>query len=207
MRTNFFLAIIVFILDLVMYLTLPDRIPLHFNAAGKPDRWGSSLEYFLVNAGLIAFMVVLYVLIPRIDPKRRDLWGSRGYHLLFTVVFLIPLVVIFVPYFYYRGFSINRVMIVFMGVLFVGLGNYLPTIKPNYFVGIRTPWTLENEEVWKKTHRIGGRVFIIEGLLLFPSLLLPEKIVIPYFISLLLISVVFLIVYSYVIWRKTVKET
>ncbi len=207
MIINFFLATIAFALNWVLYLVLPKRIPLHFNAAGRPDRWGSSLEHFLINAGLILFMLLLYVLVPRIDPKRRNLWGSRGYHLIFTVIWLVPIMVALMPFFYLKGFSINKSVMVVFGLLFIGMGNYLPTLKPNYFVGIRTPWTLENEEVWRKTHRIGGWIFIITGLLLFPAVLFPEKIVIPYFLALLLGAATFLLIYSYVYWRKIIKKS
>ncbi len=206
MRTNVFILITGFILNVLTYLVLPGKIPVHFNIAGKPDRWGSKGEYIALSLAALFVIFILYIIIPEIDPKRRNLQGSRGYHIIFRIVLLLAVLISVIPYVYFRGISISKSIAVLMGLFFILVGNYLPTIKPNYFVGIRTPWTLENEEVWRKTHRIGGWTFAITGIVLIFSILLPEKYVTFFFIGLILILTAFLVLYSYIYWRKFVRK-
>ncbi len=203
MRFNLFLAAGGFLINVFVFLKLPQRVPLHFDLSGKVDRWGSKLELLGLNLGLLLFLTLLYFLIPRIDPKKRKLWSSRGYHMIFTVAFALPFFVALLPYFYYLGFPVNKIALLFSGLVLAFMGNYLPTIKPNYFVGIRTPWTLENEEVWRKTHRIGGWLFVFTGVVLVLSaLLLSARAGLYLLIILASFLIFFLFAYSYWVWRK-----
>ena len=89
-----------------------------------------------------------------------------------------------------------------IGLLFAFLGNYFKTIKPNYFIGIKTPWTLENEEVWKKTHIIGGKLWFVGGLLMALTFLLPNEMQLYTFLGITAVITIVPIVYSYLEFKK-----
>ncbi|WP_051348797.1 SdpI family protein [Peribacillus kribbensis] len=94
---------------------------------------------------------------------------------------------------------------ILVGPSFVVLGNYMPQVKPNYFVGIKTPWTLNHETVWKKTHRFGGKVFMICGVLFMVSVLLPQPYKEPLLMPGILIILISPVAYSYLLYKKTLK--
>lgn len=203
MRFNLFLAAGGFLTNFFLFLKLPRRVPLHFGMSGRVDRWGSKLELLGLNLFLVLFLLFLYFFIPRIDPKRRRLWSSRGYHMIFTGLFVLPFFLALLPYFYFIGLPVSRLALLFSGLVLAFIGNYLPTIRPNYFVGIRTPWTLENEEVWRKTHRIGGWLFVFTGLALtLSAIFLPVKTGIYFLVVLISLLILFLFAYSYRVWRR-----
>ncbi|MCD6453745.1 MAG: SdpI family protein, partial [Candidatus Aminicenantes bacterium] len=139
-------------------------------------------------------------------PKRKELWNSRSYHLIFGVLLLFFALFPLVPYLYIKGLSNLKLINILIGVLFVFLGNYLPGIKPNYFVGIRTPWTLENETVWRKTHRVGGWSFVLIGILIIFSVFLPASWSTTVLLILVCAVAFFLVLYSYILWWKISKE-
>ena len=89
-----------------------------------------------------------------------------------------------------------------VGLLFAFLGNYFKTIKPNYFIGIRTPWTLENEEVWKKTHLMGGKLWFVGGLLMAMTFVLPNDVQFYTFMGITAVISIVPIVYSYLEFKK-----
>ena len=159
----------------VFYNQMPDPVPTHFSIDGTPDGftakpWGA---YLLVLTMLGT--LVLFWLIPVISPKgfRVDKF-RRAYGIikltLMVFMFLINLVVIF------RSISANlpidRIMPGLVGLFFMVLGNFLGKVTKNFFIGIRTPWTLASEEVWQKTHRLGGYTFFFGGALMIIGSLL-----------------------------------
>jgi uncharacterized membrane protein len=103
--------------------------------------------------------------------------------------------------------SSPSIVFVLIGLLFMALGNYFKVIKQNYFLGIKTPWTLESEEVWKLTHILAGKLWIIGGLLIvILSLIIPENINFYFFLSITAIISIVPIVYSYFIFKKLKKS-
>ena len=94
-------------------------------------------------------------------------------------------------------------IVLIIGLLFVFLGNYFKTIKPNYFIGIKTPWTLENETVWKETHILAGKMWFVGGLIIvFCSLILAKETNFAIFAIITVIITVVTVVYSYLMFRK-----
>ena len=205
MRINLTLAGAGLLANLYAFFSLPRSVPLHFDLSGNPDRWGSKSELFFTGMGILAVLLLIYFLVPRIDPKRKSLWTSRGYHLLFSGMFLIPIFFPFLPYFYLNRFPVTSAVVVFLSLLLVIMGNYLPSIKPNYFVGIRTPWTLEDERVWRRTHRVGGWGFVLLGIITLPLAILFPKMALAVFLVGLSALIVFLIIYSYLLWKREIK--
>ncbi len=200
------LAVVGILFNFIAFFFLPDKVPLHFNLQGQPDRFGSKIAFSSIYGGVYLFILVLYLIIPAIDPKRRLTLSQKGYN---RIIFsLLIAFLIFNLLHFLAGRSKDLKVGLFnaaLGILFILVGNYLPTIKPNYFVGIRTPWTLENEKVWKKTHRLGGWVFTLGGIIIALSALTPGKIRSWIMVLVIAFMAIVPLLYSYLYWAKKVK--
>lgn len=204
------LPIVGFVLLPFTYLTylwnsLPEKVPIHWNYKGEIDDWGTKYSLIGVAFLLPVLTYVLMLLIPKIDPKKRiELMGGKYYQIKFVlVVFMSILSLFFIHSSKSQTLSSPILFFVLIGLLFMALGNYFKVIKQNYFLGIKTPWTLESEEVWKLTHILAGKLWIIGGLLIVIfSLVIPENINFYFFITITAIISIVPIVYSYLIFKK-----
>ncbi len=186
--------------------SLGDQVPLHWNAGGEIDRWGSKTELALFALGLPVFMYMVLLIIPAIDPKERiEAMGTKWNQIrIIILLFISGLDVLILHSAKTETLFEPTVLFLFIGLSVVLLGNYFQTIKPNYFVGIRTPWTLEDEEVWRATHRRAGQLWIVGGILIMVLSLILEN------HSLLTVSVILLstilivlpILHSYFLYRE-----
>ena len=152
---------------------------------------------------------VLMLVIPKINPKKRiELMGGKYYQIKFVLVgFMSVLAIYIIHSSNSQTLSSPSIVLVLIGLLFMALGNYFKVIKQNYFLGIKTPWTLESEEVWKLTHILAGKLWIVGGLLIVIfSLVIPEDINFYLFIIITAIITIVPIVYSYLIFRKLKKS-
>jgi len=187
------------------YFFLPETIPLHWNAVGDIDSRGPRLNVFWMGALPLLTLALLHYL-PAIDP-RRDSYAKHekayGAFKAITVLFLIALTWIDIAVSLGAKLDVSALVRVGTGILFIVLGNYLGQIRPNYFVGIKTPWTLASEEVWRKTHRRGAYVFIAMGFIYIASLALPPgNLLFAVDMGAVLAGVGYLVVYSYVEYRR-----
>lgn len=183
---------------------LPAKIPMHWNWKGEVNAWYPAWNIIWM-ALLPIVLFLLLEFLPRIDPRKSS-WElhKKSYAIIQGVIsftfFLLNWVIIASS----LNFLIRVDMFVFVliGLLFIVLGNYMATFRHNYFVGIRTPWTLANEEVWRKTHRQGGPAFIIMGALMIVGSFIPNRVIggIVSFSGFILIP--WLVIYSYLIFRK-----
>ncbi|WP_251548830.1 SdpI family protein [Neobacillus muris] len=199
-----FLLLLTVIGTVAAYPYMPDQVAEHWNYKGVPDRY-SHKSFGLFS--MPVFMILLYVLtmlLPKIDPKKNNykrfegtyFWTMNG---ILVILFLLQAVKIT------TGLGVvnpKYVVPELAGLLFIFIGNVSPKFKPNYFFGIRTPWTLANEEVWKKTHRLGGKVFVVSGLLLLIVPWLPAFIQAYYAISIILICLAIILFSSYYFFIK-----
>ena len=188
---------------------LPDRVPTHFNLAGNPDDWSGKTTLLFLPGALGIGIYLLMLVIPILDPKRKiQQMGDKYYtfRLMLTGFFSI-----FATYLVYISGTGNlknpNFLIALIGVLFALFGNYFQAVRPNYFIGIRTPWTLENEEVWKKTHRLGGRIWMACGILIAVlSLMISNNTAMAIMMGVMLtVMVVVPIVFSYTEFQKEKK--
>ena len=148
----------------------PDaQVAIHWNLAGEADGYaGKTIGLFLLPI-VAAGVAVLLALIPRFEPRRANLERSgKAYGATWIGVMLLLGVLHLLSVSVALGADLNLTGIVLVGtgVLFVVIGNYLPKVRPNYMMGIRTPWTLTSDLSWSRTHRIGGRMFVVWGLFL-----------------------------------------
>lgn len=172
---NITLIIVAFLVNIVLYNKLPDLMPMHWNIAGEINSYGPKILVAFLSPILMLVIWVAMLYSPKIDPKKDNYTKFDGSYTiitnaLITFFFVIHIVIISISLGY--NIAIDKVIPFMVGVLFVVMGNYLPKSKSNFFYGIKTPWTLTSEEVWKKTHRLGGKLFVISGLIIIVSSLL-----------------------------------
>lgn len=200
-----------FIFTLYFYPSLPSKIPNHWNSKGQIDGYSGRLfGAFLIPLMNLAFYF-LFIFLPYLDPKKANYEKfpaaykllRYSFHILFACIQVTILLVAL-------GHPVNVGMVIGVGVslLFVVIGNVMGKFKHNYFVGIKTPWTLENEEVWVKTHRMAAPLWVVGGIVsAFFAILLDGKTSssIALLITVSIISIVPMI-YSYVIFKKLDKK-
>lgn len=157
----------------LVWRDLPTRIPTHWNLQGEIDRWGVKFPEILVLPVTILAVCLVLRALPRIDPKlRRSLGREDRMNTILPLLRVTLLALLNVAFLVQIAVSLGhniaagRVLMCATLALFLVLGNYLGNLRPNYFFGLRTPWTLENHETWRATHRLGGKVLVFGALLL-----------------------------------------
>ncbi len=192
---------------------LPQTIPTHFGIKGTPDAFGPKSDVFLLPVLFSLIAIPMYFLlrnIYKIDPKRKYSATTSAVLSKIAVVMVILLcaVALFVLYWTLHG-KVEGMPIFFCGIsLFLAyMGNLMHSIKPNYFAGFRLPWTLENEDNWRKTHQLASKLWFIGGLVLAViSLILPLQALIIVFIGSVSVMVVIPAIYSYNLYRESLKN-
>lgn len=193
----------------IVWNSLPASVPVHYNLQGNVDRYGNKNEMLIMLAVLTAVNIAVYLLLPqvyRIDPKKYAGENKdRLYRITCAVVVFLSAVICMIIYStVHADFKSGaRFMIPALGLLFAVIGNYMYTIKPNYFAGFRLPWTLSNDENWRKTHLLGGKLFFAGGLLIAVcGLFTPFIAAIIIMFTVLTASVIITCVYSYKLYKK-----
>ncbi|MDQ7235924.1 SdpI family protein [Bacillus pacificus] len=186
---------------------LPDTMAVHWGMEGV-NGYASKFNAMLLLLGIMIFTYVLLTITPKIDPKKKNYDKfSKGYMIInYSVVvllFLVNMLVIGVGLGY--DIPMNSTPLILVGLLFIVIGNYLPQCKPNYFVGIKTPWTLSNEEVWRKTHRFSGKVFVVLGIIMILSVFVPVTWKSFIMVGIIIGAVGLTMGYSYVAYKKELK--
>ncbi len=204
-------ALLLAVLPLVylayVYDKLPAIVPTHYDADGKPNNWGPKSEMYLISGILSGIAVLLYLLmkyLPAIDPKKQVKFGEQTFQRLGTVIiiFLTAINLCIIIATANKGF-IDKVLIAILGLLFVFLGNIMYNIKPNYFAGVRTPWTLEDEGTWRATHRLTGKLWVGGGIIItIERLLVPAETGIYIFMGCIALMTIIPVTYSYVYFKK-----
>lgn len=195
----------VFAFSLAAYGRLPERIVTHWSAAGTPNGYSSRVVGAFLLPGITLLLWGLLRVIPAIDPRRANIEKFRDAYETLILVFVVMLAVIHVII---LGSALGwpipvaQVTPLVVGALFVVLGNLLPRFRSNFFMGIRTPWTLSSETVWMKTHRVGGYVMVAVGILVMVAAFLPPQFFGPVVLTSVLGMAVGLIGYSYILWRQ-----
>lgn len=197
---------------LIAYPRLPEEIPIHFNAAGQVDGTGPRYHVFLMP-GLAALMLIISRVTPRIDPRRTN-YGKfqRQYHQIFFVITLLllftQLYIIAVSLYpqLIRHFNMGVWMPFLAGLMLVFFGNMMPKFKSNFFTGIKTPWTLADEQVWYRTHRLVGKLWVVCGFLTILLAFLPPVWKLYIFFPLILVMVAVPYVYSYLVFQRIQKQ-
>ena len=151
----------------ILWDQLPERIPTHWNAAGEVDGWSSKPFAVFGLSGILLAVQWLCTLATGTDPKKEN-HPEKVLQLVLWIIPVLSVLMYAATYAVALGHDVRMEMImpVFIGVLFVIIGNYLPKCKQNYTIGIKIPWTLNSEENWNKTHRFAGRIWVFGGFLI-----------------------------------------
>ena len=182
----------------------PDAVAIHWNASGQPDGSMAKLPGLLLLPLITAAVVALLAIIPRIDPRAENYGDFRVYYDGFVVAIAGYLSLVHAAVVAYNlGYAVDVMTTIVgsVGLLLYYAGVVLAHAEPNWFIGIRTPWTLSSDAVWYKTHQLGARLFKLSGVLALVGVFFPE-----YAIYLLLVPVlgtaVVTFVYSFVTYRQ-----
>lgn len=198
------IILIPIVIGLILWDKLPDQVPMHWNAQGEVDGYGTKFQaVFLMPLVLVAFQWIC-VLGTSLDPKKQNINDK-----IFTfVLWIIPVISLLCNSMVFatalgHKVSVEIIMPLFMGALFVIIGNYMPKCKQSYTVGIKLPWTLDNEENWNKTHRLAGFLWVIGGVIIMATAFLGAFWL---FFIVLIPMVIVPFVYSYLLYKKNKTE-
>ncbi len=203
------------IFSAVIYGQLPARVPTHWNINGVADGFGTRELGALLVPGISLPLWALFLLMPKLDPLTITSPERFSYapfldtlrrYLNFILLFMAGLHVTMLGIALGWPIQIGQVLMVGIGLLFAAMGNEFGRLKRNSFAGIRVPWTLANEDVWRISHRVGGRAFVIIGLAsIVGGLILPQQIGFVVLMILLFGWVIFVMVYSYAVSRRIAR--
>jgi len=192
---------------IAFYDKLPDLVPTHFDMAGNPNGYTAKPMGAFILPLILAGLGLLLSVLPKISPRG---YAMESFRRAFEIVSISTLVIVVI-----RGVvallqalgwrpPIDRIVLPGIGALFIIIGNFMGKLRRNFFFGIRTPWTLASEEVWLRTHRLGGPLFVAGGIILMFGAFLGggPALIIPVVVILVIIPVV----YSYVIYRRLDRD-
>ncbi len=189
---------------------LPAQVATHWGFSGEPDGWSSAAFAAFLLPGMMLLLSALFSALPTIDPLKRNYeFHGSVYFLLANVIVIFMVVLHLLVLGTALGWPVDMrvAMPILLGALFVFIGNLMTRIRPNWFMGIRTPWTLSSERVWRKTHRVGGYCFTIAGLVVMVSgFVVPGAMATKVLLAALLPAIVWPVVYSYLEWRRERDE-
>ncbi|HVB63895.1 MAG TPA: SdpI family protein [Nitrolancea sp.] len=200
-----------FVAAIVVWPTVSSRIPVHWNSAGKVDGYGGKAEGLLLLPVIALGIYLLLLFIPRIDPGRANYAQFSGPYLIVRYAVLVMMAAIYgISLMAIKGvgFDMTRVILGIIGLLFIVLGNVMGKVRPNWFVGVRTPWTLSSKRSWVRTHRLAGWLFTLAGLIFLALVPVNVSKALPVIIFCVVgVVAVVPIVYSYIEWRNDPEKS
>ena len=195
------------LVGVLLWDKLPDSVPYHWGVNGEVDGWATKEQaVFLMPLAMLAVQWFC-VLMTGLDPKGKDVAKTK---MMGIVLWIIPVLNLFLHVMVWleafgREVNMAVVMPLVMGAMFVIIGNYLPKCKQSYTLGIKLPWTLNDEENWNATHRLAGKLWVAGGLLCMPCALLPGVWSFIVMMSVLVLMCAVPTVYSYRLYKKSQK--
>lgn len=203
-----FLLLIFLASAFYFYPSLPDSMASHWNAAGEVDGFMGKFDLHLLLVGLTFFLILVFLAIPRIDPLKKNLQDFIRYYWGFVYLFQAYMLYVYLLIVFSNiGSPFNMTFGIMPGVaaLFLYLGWIMPKMKRNWFIGIRTPWTLSSDKVWAETHRVGGKIFMLIGLAFILLMFLPGESIL-YVVILILLAAFGVAAYSYFAFQRLEKK-
>jgi uncharacterized membrane protein len=202
------LVFLSFILSIYFYPQVPEQMASHWNSQGEVDGYMSKFWGLFFMPLVITGLAIIFLAIPKIDPRKENIEKFRKYYDRFIVILTMFMVVVHLQILLWNTgtqISPDAVLPVGIGLLLYYAGVLMENAERNWFIGIRTPWTLSSDRVWKKTNRLGGKLFKIAGIAAVFGVFFPESSI--YFILIPVIFVaIFTIAYSYVEYQKEFRE-
>jgi uncharacterized membrane protein len=212
-RTTIIVGLIMIVLatlvGLALWNRLPDPMASHWDANDQVNGYMSKFWGVFLMPLMTAGLFLLFLAIPNIDPLKANIARFREAFNLFIVLFVGFMVYIYLLTLLwnlgYTGFNMSEAMLPALGLLFFFIGSLMRKTKRNFFIGIRTPWTLSSDTVWEETHRVGSVLFMIAGALAFLGSFVGGKTAIWFIFVPVMVSVLITLVYSYVLYQREIK--
>lgn len=193
-----------FIVAAIAWQSAPDSVPVHWNIRGEVDRHGGKFEGLMLMPLIATGMYLLLLVLPMFDPGRANYESFQGAYLVIRYATLILMAVIYICILLATfGFAsdLGLVIPIAVGILFIVLGNVMGKIRPNWFVGIRTPWTLSSRHSWNKTHRLARWLFVAMGITIGACSVFRNLWMVVTCVAVVIVSMIWMVVYSYLMWR------
>lgn len=202
---GFLFAVIALLFSAVVFTKLPDQVPVHFDLKGQPDDW-MARRYAAFAMPLFAVLITLmFNVLPNISPRRANMdrfsdtyWTIAN----MVVAFICVLHVLVLGRSLGWPVDVTTATLLCVGIMFMMMGNVLPRTRSNWWLGIRTPWTMESETVWRATHRLAGKTFMLGGVITVVAALLPAELRPWIAMAALGIAGFVPVIYSYLYWRR-----
>ncbi|MFO0703590.1 MAG: SdpI family protein [Patescibacteria group bacterium] len=198
------LILVTVVVTFYIYPSLPAKMPTHWNFQGNIDAYSPKLFAAWLMPAIAIAMLIMFELVPKFDPKKEKYKLFEKEWMIMAngiIIFMIYMHTIMMYASMHIETNIMKPMFVGMGILFILIGNYLSKIRHNYFIGIRTPWALESEENWNKTHRFASWTFVLAGIIVFLEAFFLWYASAMIFGS-IMIAAILPIIYSYLVYIK-----
>ena len=199
------LVIASWIFAVYFYANFPAQVVTHWDFQGQPNGYMGKIGGAFAIPGLLTGIYLLFLGLPLLDPKGERYAEFGGIYHFFKAAIIFVLFGVYLASGYYNlGYpvNINLVVPVLVGLLMITLGNYLGKIKRNWFMGVRTPWTMSSEDVWNKTNRFGGFTMVLFGVIIIVSPLLPKMLALIIFVAGALAATLGSMIYSFYLYKK-----
>ena len=193
-----------FIIGFYFYPQMPEKIASHWDAQGQVDGYISKFWGLFLMPLLSMILFLLFIAIPKIDPLKHNIEKFRKYYDGFVVLIIVYLFYVYLLTIFWNigiRFSMVQPLVPAIGILFYYIGILTENAKRNWFIGIRTPWTLSSEGVWEKTHKIGGKLFKIAGIITFVGVFFESYALFFILVPIILVAT-YTIIYSYFEYQK-----
>ena len=191
------------LVSVIYYFRLPEIVPTHWGLHGQVDQYGSRLTSVLLGPAMVGMMLLLTLVLPKISPRNFEIdrfSGVFAYSMVLVSVLMFFLSIVILRATEGAKFDMEKFIMAGLFLFFALLGNVLGKVRRNFFMGIRTPWTLASERVWDATHRFAGRIWLVGGLIGVGASLLGLSILGS--IALLMFLGLWPVVQSYFLYRK-----
>lgn len=190
---------------IIAFPKLPDQVPIHWNINGEADGFATPFNAMLSTLGIMVLLYVTMMFLPKVDPRKANYkYFTKSYNIMLNVILGVLFIINIMMLLNAVGYEvpIGSIGPIVVGIIFMVLGNYMPQVRSNFFIGIRTPWTLSSDEVWRKTHRAAARIFFFGGLIIMATIFLPAFWKEAIFIAIIAVTVIAPYLYSYLLFRK-----
>ena len=205
--TAFLIVILTFVLSVAVYPQMPDQLASHWNAEGHVDGYMSKFWGLFLLPFISILMLALFLIIPKIDPLKKNIISFRKYYDQFMIIltaFMLYIHILIIFWNLGHVFNMARMIAPSMGFLFYFIGILVQNSKRNWFIGIRTPWTLSSEKVWNSTHKKGGKLFRIAGIIAFFGFIFPNQAIYLIIFPTLFVAI-YTIIFSYYEYKRLNK--
>lgn len=186
----------------IAFPKLPAELPTHWGFNGEVNGYSTKLNAMLTQIGIMILLYFSVAFLPKIDPRKKNYkYFSSSYQMMYNSLLVLFFGLNLFVILYGLGYEIpmGSLGTVLIGIIFIVLGNVMQRVRSNFFIGLRTPWALSNEEVWRKTHRFGGKLFFGCGIVLLLSTFLSGDL--KKFLIISIIAVVIIAPYVYSYWQ------